>query len=257
MSNRFEGQVVIITGGSGGIGKQTALQFLQEGAKVTIVDINEESLTSAREELSRQGEVLAVQADVSDEADVENYIRATVEKFGKVDVLFNNAGIIGKVGSLVDQEYDNFKAVTGVNMNGVFLGLKHAIKQMIKQGTPGSIINTGSVDSFRGSPEQSAYSATKHAVVGLTKTAAVEAAGHNIRVNSIHPAPVDTPMMAHVEESRDKKNSASVREKFTSGIPLNRYADSSDIADLVLFLASDDSKFVTGSQYSIDGGMMA
>lgn len=253
MTKRFEDKVVLITGGSGGIGEVTAKLFLEEGAKVAIVGTNDESLEKSKEKL---GEILTIKADVSKEEDVKNYVDKTVEEFGKIDIFFNNAGIEGKMGPLVDQSLEDYQKVIDVNLTGVFLGLKYVIPVMQENGG-GSIINTSSVAGLMGQPNLSPYIASKHAVVGLTKAAAIEVAKDKIRVNSIHPAPVDTKMMDSIEKMLNPDDSASVRKQYESMVPLGRYAKAEDIAKVVLFLASDDASFVTGAQYTIDGGMLA
>jgi 3alpha(or 20beta)-hydroxysteroid dehydrogenase len=253
---RLDGKVAVITGGAGGIGKVTAETFLKEGAKVVLVDLFEESLNNAKAELNKYDEILTVQADVSNETDVENYVKAAVEHFGKIDIFFNNAGIEGKVAPIVEQKTEDFDKVIAVNVRGVFLGLKYVIPVMTKQGF-GSIINTSSVAGLGGTPNVSPYIASKHAVVGLTKTAALEVASSQVRVNSIHPSPVNTRMMRSLEAGFAPGHAEAAQEQFANAIPLGRYGESSDIANLVLFLASDDSAFITGAQYRIDGGMGA
>lgn len=256
MTKRLDGKVAVITGGAAGIGKETAKLFLQEGAKVSIVDINNEDLTSAEKELSEFGEVMSVQADVTDEAAVKNYVEKTVTKFGPIDVFFNNAGIEGKVAPIINHEVTDFDKVLAVNVRGVFLGMKHVLPVMMEQKT-GSIINMSSVAGFIGSPGVSPYVASKHAVIGLTKSVALEVAAEGIRVNSVHPSPVNTRMMRSLEQGFDPDNAAAVKEGLEKDIPMQRYGETEDISKLVLFLASDDSTFITGSQYRIDGGMAA
>lgn len=251
---KLEGKVAIITGAAGGIGKVTAELFLGHGAQVALVDLSEDNLKEVADALNSPDNVLTVTADVSKEADVKNYVEQTIEKFGHVDILFNNAGITGKQTDLVDIELEDFENLMGINTTGVFLGLKHVLPLLVEQGS-GSIINTSSVDGLRGSPGLSPYAASKHAVVGLTKSAALEVAESGVRVNSIHPSPVDTSMMDAIHENTGDVDSA--KEEYTAMIPLGRYAEANDIANLVLFLASDDSSFISGSQYRIDGAMGA
>lgn len=246
---RLENKVAVITGGAGGIGKVTAKRFLDEGASVVLVDLFEDALAEAKSELGEN--VLTVQADVSKEEDVKNYVAKTLESFNKIDIFFNNAGIEGKVAPITEQKVEDFDQVISVNVRGVFLGLKHILPVMISQKS-GSIINTSSVAGLGGSPNVSPYITSKHAVVGLTKAAAVESAPHGIRVNSIHPSPVNTRMMRSLETGL-----AVDEATMAKSIPLGRYGESSDIASLVVFLASDESTFITGSQYRIDGGMAA
>jgi len=253
---RLDGKAAVITGGAGGIGKETAKLFLQDGAKVVLVDLFDEALEKAKNELSSFGEVLTVRADVTKEEDVKNYVKVAYEHFGKIDVFFNNAGIEGKVQPITEITVEDFEKVQKVNVLGVFLGLKHVLPIMMKQGH-GSIINTSSVAGLGGTPGVAPYVASKHAVIGLTKVAALEAAKANVRVNSIHPSPVNTRMMRSLEKGFNPENAEEAKEEFTKSIPLGRYAEPSDIAKLVLFLASDESAFITGAEYRIDGGMRA
>ncbi len=253
---RLNGKTAVITGGAGGIGKETAKQFLNEGAKVVIVDLFQESLVEAKAELDSLGEVIAVQGDVTKEADVKNYVQKAIDAFGRIDIFFNNAGIEGKVQRIAETDLEDFLKVQNVNVAGAFLGLKHVLPVMTKQES-GSIINTSSVAGFGGTPGVAPYVTSKHALVGLTKVAALEAAPFNVRVNSIHPSPVNTRMMRSLEAGFAPDNAVGAQEQFAQGIPLGRYGESEDIASLVVFLASDDSKFITGSQYRIDGGMAA
>ncbi|MEK4201635.1 SDR family NAD(P)-dependent oxidoreductase [Cytobacillus sp. FSL K6-0265] len=248
---KLKDKVAIITGGAGGIGKVTAKQFLDEGATVVLVDLFDEALANTKEELLSYGEVHIIQADVSKEADVENYVRETVERYGKIDIFFNNAGIEGKVAPITEQKVEDLDKVLAVNVRGVFLGLKHVLRVMKEQGY-GSVINTSSVAGLHGSPGVTPYIASKHAVVGLTKAASIEVAPYNVRVNSVHPSPVNTRMMRSLEEGMGTDQDALAK-----AIPLGRYAESDDISNLVLFLASDESGFITGGQYRVDGGMGA
>jgi NAD(P)-dependent dehydrogenase (short-subunit alcohol dehydrogenase family) len=253
---RLENKVAIITGGAGGIGKVTAKRFLEEGAKVVLVDLFQESLDKTKEELDTYGEVMVVQADVSKEEDVKNYVDKTVEKYKKIDVFFNNAGIEGKVAPITEQKVEDLDKVLSVNVRGVFLGLKYVLAVMKEQGY-GSVINTSSVAGLHGSPNVTPYITSKHAVVGLTKACAVEVAPYQVRVNSIHPSPVNTRMMRSLEEGFAPGNAEAVKADLAKAIPLGRYGESEDISNLVLFLASDESAFITGGQYRADGGMGA
>ncbi|MGG1677901.1 SDR family NAD(P)-dependent oxidoreductase [Neobacillus sp. NRS-1170] len=253
---KLDGKVAIITGGAGGIGIETAGLFLREGAKVVLVGQTEEKLIKAKAELDALGEVMVVQADVSEEADTVNYVRTTMDHFGKIDIFFNNAGIEGPICKLVDVSVEDFDKVMNVNVRGVFLGLKHVLPIMMEQRS-GSIINTASDASWMGYTDLGPYVAAKHAVVGLTKTAANEAAHANVRVNSVHPTSVNTRMMRSIEEAMNPGESEKAREMFAGLIPFGRYAEPIDVANLVLFLASDDSSFISGSQHRIDGGMSA
>ncbi len=248
---RLEDKVAIITGAAAGIGKETAKLFVKEGAKVVLADLDESDLAEVKSEIDNDDKVLTVVADVSKEEEVKKYVDKTMEAFGRIDVFFNNAGIEGEVNPITEQNIENLDQVYGVNIRGVFLGLKYVLRVMKKQGS-GSVINTSSVAGFDGSINVSPYIASKHAEVGLTKAAALEVADYNVRVNSVHPSPVNTRMMRSLEEGLETDE-----ETMAQSIPLGRYGESIDIANLVLFLASDESTFITGSQYRIDGGMAA
>lgn len=253
MTKRFEDKVVLITGGTGGIGEATAKLFLDEGAKVAIVGTSDEKLEKSKEKL---GDVLTIKADVSNEEDVKNYVDKTVEAYGKIDVFFNNAGIEGKVRPVQEQTVEDFQKVLNVNVIGVFLGLKYVMPVMKKNGG-GSIINTSSVAGLMGSPGVMPYVASKHAVVGITKTAALEGAKDKVRVNSVHPSPVETRMMRSLEQGFNPEDAAGVKAAQEQLIPMGRYGEPDEIGKLVLFLGSDDSEFITGAQYIIDGGLLA
>lgn len=253
---RMQDKVVVITGGSGGIGKTTAARFLEEGASVALVDIDQASLDAAREALGGGERVLAIKADVSDEADVKQYVQSTIDRFGRIDVFFNNAGIEGKVAPLEQQDTAMFDKVLAINVRGAYLGLKHVLPHMYEAGA-GSVINTSSISGLQGSADVLPYVTSKHAVTGMTKVAALEAAKHNVRVNSVHPSPVNTRMMRSLEAGFAPGDAEGAKAALQKAIPLGRYGETSDIANLVLFLASDESRFITGAQYRIDGGMGA
>lgn len=253
---RMHDKVAVITGGSGGIGKATAARFLDEGAFVVLVDIDQAALDTAVQDLAGGERVLAVQADVSREDDVRRYVDAAVERFGRIDVFFNNAGIEGKVAPLEQQDVAMFDQVIAVNVRGAYLGLKHVLPHMYA-ARRGSVINTSSVAGLRGSAGVLPYVTSKHALSGMTKVAAIEAAAHGVRVNSVHPSPVNTRMMRSLEAGFAPDDAEGAKAAMEKAIPLGRYGEADDIASLVLFLASDESAFITGAQYRIDGGMGA
>jgi len=248
---KLEKKVAIITGGAGSIGKITAKLFLDEGAKVMLVDLAEDALKNAVTELDNTNVKFCV-ADVSKAADVEHYVAETVKVFGKIDVFFNNAGIEGVVMPIIDYPEEMFDKVIAVNVRGVWLGNKYVLPQM---NDSGSIIITSSVAGLLGSPNVSAYITSKHASVGIMRATAVEAAPRKIRVNSVHPSPVDNRMMRSLEEGFLPGHGAEVKKQLELTIPLGRYAAPIDIARLVLFLASDDSQFITGTTQVVDGGI--
>ncbi|MTI95946.1 MAG: SDR family oxidoreductase [Firmicutes bacterium] len=253
----FHKKIVVITGAAGGIGKETARQFAEEGARLCLVDLKQESIEEMAEELRlNKDNYIAVAADVSREENVIDYVKQTFIKFGTIDVFVNNAGIEGKVQPITETTDDNLSLVLNVNVKGVLYGMKHVLPVMMKN-MRGSIINTASVAGFIGSPGMASYVASKHAVLGLTKTAALEAAEAGVRVNAVCPSPVDNRMMRSIEEGIAPGSGVEIKKQFINAIPLQRYALNEEIAQLILFLASDKSKFITGTAYRIDGGMAA
>lgn len=250
---RLKDKSAIITGGAGGIGLATAALFLKEGARgVLLVDLEENVLKEAQKKL-KSDKVKIFAADVTDSDSVKGYTDYATEQFGGIDILFLNAGIEGVVKPLTDYPEEMFDRVIGVNIKGVWLGLKHAFPVM-KQGG-GSVMITSSVAGIQGTPNVSAYVGSKHGVNGIMKVAALEGAEHKIRVNSIHPSPVDNRMMRSLEEGFAPGKGEEAKKGFEQTIPLGRYAKDEEIADLALFLASDESRFITGAQYVIDGGL--
>lgn len=252
---RLANKVAVITGGTGGIGLAAARLFAAEGAKVVLVDLDGAALERAVAELGAE-RALGVAADVSDPAQVEAYVRRAMEAHGRIDVFFNNAGIEGAVGPIVDYPIEMFDKVMAVNVRGVFLGLKYVIPAMAKGGG-GSIIITSSLGGLRGVPKLSAYIGSKHAVVGLMKSAALECAPLGIRVNTINPSPIATRMMESLEAGYAPGAAALVKKKMEASVPLRRYGEPEEVAALALFLASDEASYITGNSYPIDGGMSA
>ena len=248
---KLDNKVAIITGGAGSIGETTAKLFLEEGAKVMLVDLNEEILKETIEKLKHKNVKYCV-ADVSKSIDVANYVNETLKAYGKIDVFFNNAGIEGIVKPIADYPEEIFDKVIAVNVKGTWLGNKYVLPQM---NDGGSIIMTSSVAGINGSPNVSAYITSKHAVVGIMRATAVEAATRKIRVNTVHPSPVDNRMMRSLEEGFSAGHAAEVKKNLEATIPLGRYAEPIEIAKLVVFLASDDSQFITGTTQVIDGGL--
>lgn len=249
--DRLKNKVALITGGAGGIGKATARRFLKEGAKVFLVDLKKKDLEQVMEEFGND-HLGYFAADVSLPQEVKAYARACEEKFGKIDVFFNNAGIEGKFSSIIDYPEDVFDRVIAVNLKGVWLGCQHVIPLMTNGG---SVIITSSVAGIKGFSNLGPYVASKHAVAGIMKVAAMEFADRNLRVNSIHPGPVNNRMIHSIEEQISPKDPKSAKKDFEDATLLHRYAENEEIADLVLFLASDESKYITGTMQVIDGGM--
>lgn len=251
----FEDKVILITGAAGGIGKETARAFQNEGASLVLVDINKNALEDMVDELGLK-DYLLIPADVTDENEVKNYINLIIDKYRKIDVFFNNAGITGKFAEITEVTSQDFNKVIDINLKGAFYGLKYVLQVMNKQNF-GCIINTASTAGVNGSPSLGPYAATKHAIVGLTKTAAIEGAKRGIRVNAICPAPVDTELMNKLDKDKDTKNPEKARKSYEQKIPLGRYASPEEIAELVLFLSSSKSSYITGGVYNIDGGLLA
>jgi len=251
---QIKDKVILITGGAGGIGLATAHLFLEEGAKgIFLVDFDKIALEHAALSLSND-KVFYKQADVSNADEVKAYMEKAVQVFGKLDVLFLNAGVEGVVSPITEYTEEMFDKVMNVNVKGVWLGMKYGFPYLQKNGG-GSIIITSSVAGLQGTPNVSAYTTSKHATIGLMRSGALEGAPMKIRVNSIHPSPVDNRMMRSLEEGFAPGAAAAAKENFEKMIPLGRYANNEDIANLALFLASDKSEFITGATYVIDGGL--
>ena len=252
---RLDNKVAIITGGAGGIGLQAGRLFAQEGAKVLLVDLHENALKEAAQTIGSDA-VRYCAADVTQPDQTQQYIQAAVEQFGGVDVLLANAGIEGEVQPITDYAIDTFDQVMAVNVRGVWLGLKYAAPEIAKRGG-GSIVITSSVAGVRGAAGVSAYIASKHAVIGLMRTAALEMAELKIRVNTVNPAPVDTRMMRSLEKGFEPDDPGRAKEMVSAMVPLQRYADPVEVARIMLFLASDESSYCSGGVYMVDGGMTA
>ena len=252
---RLANKVAVITGGTGGIGLAAGKLFAAEGARVVLVDLDQGALDRAVAEIGAE-RAMGIAADVTAPAQVEAYVKQTVDTHGRLDVFFNNAGIEGAVGPIVDYPVEVFDKVMAVNVRGVFLGLKYVIPAMAKSGG-GSIVITSSLGGLRGVPKLSAYIGSKHAVVGLMKSAALECAPLNIRVHTINPSPIATRMIASIEAGYAPGATDIVKKKMEAAVPLRRYGQPEEVAALALFLASDESAYITGNSYPIDGGMSA
>jgi NAD(P)-dependent dehydrogenase (short-subunit alcohol dehydrogenase family) len=249
--NKLENKIVLITGGAGSLGKVTAELCLAQGAQVMLVDLDETALKTTVQDLNSANVKYCV-ANVAEQEHVAHYVAETVRMLGKIDVFFNNAGIEGVVKPIVDYPEEVFDQVIAVNVRGAWLGNKYVLPQM---NDGGSIIISSSVAGLVGFAGLSAYVTSKHAVVGVMKSSAIEAAPRQIRVNTIHPSPVNSRMMRAIEEGVFNTDAAVAKKQFESAIPLGRYAEPIEIARLVLFLASDDSQFITGATLVVDGGL--
>jgi NAD(P)-dependent dehydrogenase (short-subunit alcohol dehydrogenase family) len=252
---RLENKVAVITGAAGGIGQATARLFAKEGAKLALLDLDQTALDGLVNELGLKN-CIALQADVTNPETMQKAVSLTIEKFSQIDIAFLNAGIVGPVMNLCDYSIEDFDKVMSVNVRGVFIGLQAVIPTMVGM-KGGSIVITSSLGGLRGMKKISAYIASKHAVVGLMKSAALEYASANIRVNAINPAPIATRMIRALEEGYAPGSSDAVHQKIQEGIPLRRYGQPEEVANLALFLSSDEATFITGNSYPIDGGMSA
>ena len=246
------GQVAVVTGAGGGIGLAVSLLLAELGAKVLAVDRSREMADSALSELRAAGAV----ADVRKAQDVQAYVAQALKAWGRIDILMNNAGWQGQVMPLVDYPEEVFDEVMAVNLKGVFLGLKHVLPVMVAQGK-GAVVNTASLAAHIGTRHLAPYTASKHAVLGLTKTAALEVARKGVRVNAVCPGPVDTPMIRAVEEGQaggDPQALQALKAQRLALVPDGRYASAREVAQLMVYLASDWSSHITGEGVHINGG---
>jgi len=249
---RFEGKVAFVTGGASGLGAATALRFADEGAKVVIADLN---LVGAQKLAADLPDGIAVAVDTSDPLAVERAFTTAVEHYGRIDAIFNNAGIDGKQQPLHETDLDNWERVRSINGDGVFHVLKYGIAAMLRTGNGGSIVNTSSTAGLAGQINISAYTFTKAGIIGLTRSAALEYADRNIRVNAIAPTVVWTPLVENFVNTAP--DPAQMREMLQSYNPMPGMPAPADIAAAVAFLASDDARWITGHTLPIDGGYVA
>jgi NAD(P)-dependent dehydrogenase (short-subunit alcohol dehydrogenase family) len=250
----FSGKVALITGGGGDIGRASALGFAARGAKVVVVDLDEDA-GKASAELVRQrgGDARFVRADVSRAADVRGYVQASVDAYGTIDCFFNNAGTEGGIASTQDYDEEMFDRVIGVNLKGTFLGLRHVLPVMLRQGA-GTIVTSASITAVFGGPGMPAYVASKHGVLGLTKAAAADVARFGIRINAVCPGPVEGRMMRSLEAQRNPADPAALAATVRAGIPTGRYTTAEEVANAVLYFCSPLSGNVTGTHLMLDGG---
>ena len=251
MNKELENKVALITGGTTGIGRDTAVLFAKAGAKVIFSGRREvegkETLNLVR---TAGGDGHFIKSDVSKSADVESLVQKAIEKYGRLDVAVNNAGIEGVWAPLIEQTEENWDQVQNINLKGVWLSMKYEILQMLKQGGGGAIVNMSSVAGLIGAAGAAVYVASKHGVLGLTKSAAIEYAAHGIRVNAVCPAVIETPMAERVF------GEPAVNKRMRSLHPLGRFGKSTEVAEAVLWLCSDRSSFTTGQYLGIDGGLL-
>lgn len=247
------GKAALVTGGARGIGGAVAERLLAEGASVVVADVDptavDEFVATADNPLLH-----GLIADTSSEADVVKVVRTAVDDFGSLDLVMNNAGIAGPAELLTDISVEDFDRTVAVNQRGVFLVLRESIKQMLAQGSAGSIVNTSSAAGLRGFRMRGPYAATKHAVIGLTRVAAIEYAEQNIRVNAICPGPIMTRHLGPLAEKWGGGQEGSGFEEMTAAVPMKRIGAPSEVAALVVWLLSDEASYITGNAVPIDGG---
>lgn len=252
--NAFEGKSAIVTGAGSGIGRAVTLALAGAGAAVLAVDVDPDG--AAKTAADAGAGVHPFTADVSDATQVRAYADAAVETVGLPRLFFNNAGVEGVHRPIADTTEQQWRAVVGVNLDGMFYGLKYVLP-LIKRAGGGAVVNTGSILSLKGAPDRSDYVVTKHGVLGLTRSAAAETAADGIRVNCICPGPVSTPLMTRSETLVNPADPEFERTRFIEGTPMRRYAEPREIAELVLFLLRDDVGYQTGAAVTIDGGILA
>jgi NAD(P)-dependent dehydrogenase (short-subunit alcohol dehydrogenase family) len=255
MSNRLENQTVIITGAAGELGHATAVRAASEGANLVLVGSGRTPLVDVQAAVEAEGgKSVTVEADVATADGVQSYLNTAKETFGRVDVLFNNAGVQAAIGPITEFPEADFDRVMGINVRSVFLGIKHAAPVMAEQGS-GVIVNMASVAGLMGVPLIATYTASKHAIIGLTKAAAAELAPAGIRVNAIAPGVIESPMMRRIEEGAAPGAPDAAKAAYTALTALGRYGTPEEVASAVLYLASDDSSYMTGGYLRLDGGM--
>jgi 3alpha(or 20beta)-hydroxysteroid dehydrogenase len=253
VSGRFDGKVAVITGAAAGFGLTVATRLAEEGARLVLVDRDADPLREAAAKLDG----LPVVADVSVESEVDGYVREAVDAHGRIDLFFNNAGIEGRMAPMTELSVDDFDRVWAVNARGVFMGMRAVLRVMKPQGS-GTIVNTASQAAIKGAATFSPYIASKHAVLGLTKSAALEGAPYGIRVNCVAPGHIDTRMARALTAQIDPDDPAGAYERVAATVPLGqRYGTAAEVANMVVWLLSDEASYVSGALHLVDGALNA
>ncbi len=254
--SRFEDKVIIITGAGGGIGSVTAKKLYDEGASLVLVDLKKEMIDKIVEEYGfAEDRILVKTGDAANQEDTIAYVNATMERFGKIDGFFNNAGVEGPSKPFEEYTKEDFDFVYGINVYGVLYGMQEVYKVMKKQGY-GSILNMSSLAGLMGAPGTTVYNSSKHAVLGLTRCAALEAAEIGVRINSIHPGVIATSMMTRIEGNVAPGAQEQAHDAYAAAVPMKRFGKPEEVANVAAFLLSDESTYVTGSIYTVDGGLI-
>jgi NAD(P)-dependent dehydrogenase (short-subunit alcohol dehydrogenase family) len=257
MTTSMKGKVAVITGGAGMIGHAAAMSLATAGADVMLVDINAEALKARRGAIKSLGvRVETHVADVSKSIDVAAYVESALQAFGRIDAFFNNAGIEGKLGPTHEYDEAEFDKIMAVNLKGIFLGLRHVLPVMLRQGT-GAVVNTGSIASERGLAGACAYNASKHAVIGLTRTAASEVGARGVRVNAVMPGVIDTPLLEAMLRMMFAGDVAAGKRALGKVATLDRIGSPPEVGEVVTFLLSDAASFVNGAAWAVDGGALS
>jgi NAD(P)-dependent dehydrogenase (short-subunit alcohol dehydrogenase family) len=252
---RLDDKVVIVTGAAGGIGSAVALRLSREGARVVAVDLDVAAVQRLAAVLPT--EAIGVGADVSSADDVDRYTHAAVDRFGRIDGVHLNAAYAGRIVPFADSDIEDFDKVMAVNVRGVYLGLRAAMRQFARQGDGGAVVVTSSVAGLAGAQLWGPYVASKHAVIGLVRAAALETARDGVRINVVCPGFTDTDMVRPTEDAADRDDRSAARARLENGVPIGRYAQPKEMAACVAWLLSDEASYVTGATLAIDGGQSA
>jgi NAD(P)-dependent dehydrogenase (short-subunit alcohol dehydrogenase family) len=257
MTGTMQDRIAVVTGGAGSIGYATAVVLAREGAKLMLVDVNGEGLAQRQASLAATGATVEIfRADVSKTAEVEAYVAATLDRFGRIDAFFNNAGVEGKLAPIAEYDEGEFDHIIAIDLKGIFLGLRHVLPVMLRQGS-GAVVNTASIASERGLAGNCAYNAAKHGVVGLTRTAGSDVGEKGIRVNAVMPGVIETPLLNAVLGEMFDGDVEAGKKVLGKVATQGRIGQPAEIGEVVTFLLSDAASFVNGAAWAVDGGALS